>query len=462
MGRPAQQASFQDPGRRVHNWEEICAGFTLQQALAEASRCIYCPAAPCQQACPLHNDIPGAIALLEAGDPIAAADHFRLTSPMPAVCGRVCPQERLCEGACVIGKRGVPVQIGKLERFVADTARSEGRVRPVNVARATGRSVAIIGAGPAGIAAAELLREAGHRVVVFDAWPKPGGLLQYGIPRFKLPRDVTAAEIERLVTAGVEFVTKRRIDLSDPTMLRSEGFDAVLITVGASTPVRLGIPGEDLAGIWTATEFLVRANGPLDGLSEAWQSPPVVGRHVVVIGGGDTAMDCCRSAIRLGAPHVLCLYRRSEAEMPGRREERLAAREEGVTFEFLAAPRRFLGENGRVTGVECVRMTLGDPDETGRRRVQPIPDSTFVIPADAVVIAAGYRVDVAPTPLQRRADGTIAVDPATGATNLLGVFAAGDAVNGADLVVTALASGRRAARAIDAYLRGEAWPNRPS
>ncbi|MBI3979360.1 MAG: NAD(P)-dependent oxidoreductase [Chloroflexi bacterium] len=460
MRLPEQHAPLQDPAVRRQNWDEVCLGFTLQQALAEANRCIFCPAAPCQQACPLHNDIPGAIGLLETGDTIGAAERFRLTSPMPDVCSRVCPQERLCEGSCVLGKRGAPVRIGKIERFVTDAQRAAQGLPPMAVAAPSGRSVAVVGAGPAGIAAAEDLRRTGHRVVVFDAWPAAGGVLRYGIPTFKLPKSLVTAIVVRLEKAGVGFVGDRRIDGGGGlAALRAEGFDAVVLAVGASAPVRLGVPGEDLAGVWTATDFLVRANLPPDDLPPAMQARPAVGERVVVIGGGDTAMDCCRSAVRLGAAEVLCLYRRTEAEMPGRTEERSYARDEGVRFEFLAAPLRFLGENGAVVGVECTRMALSEPDARGRRSVVPVPDSSFAVPANTVVVAAGYRVDrelgEAAPDLARRADGAVVVDPETGATNLPGVYAAGDATTGPDLVVTAAAAGRRAAAAIDAYLKAK-------
>jgi glutamate synthase (NADPH/NADH) small chain len=313
--------------------------------------------------------------------------------------------------------------------------------------------VAIVGAGPAGLAAAIELRRAGHRVVIFDAWPAPGGVLRYGIPSFKLPKDLIEGVWSRLAAADGELVANTRIESeSDLARLRSDGFDAILLAFGASAPNRLGIPGEDLPGIWTATNFLVRANLPSSELPPDPGEALAVGDRVVVIGGGDTAMDCCRTAVRLGAADVLCVYRRTETEMLGRREERAYARDEGVRFEFLSAPIRLLEQDGHLAGVECVRTELGEPDASGRRHVTPVPDSAFVVPATSVVVAVGYHVADGMVNVSHRSNGTLSVDPATRATSLTGVFAAGDAVNGPDLVVTAVAAGRQAAAAITEYL----------
>lgn len=459
MGLPAQHPASQDPAIRQHNWNEVSLGFTREQAIAEAERCIHCPAAPCQKACPLHNDISTALQYVENGDLLAAAATFRLTSPLPEVCSRVCPQERLCEGSCVIGKRGAPVHIGLLERFAVDTQRGETGLPKIPTAPATGKSVAIIGAGPAGLAAAEDLRKRGHRVVVFDSWPLPGGVLRYGIPCFKLPKSLIADKCAQLTDAGVEFACRTRIDgATGLARLREQGFDAILLANGADAPARLGIAGEDLRGVWSATDFLVRANLPAGELPSDDDEPLIVGKRVVVVGGGDTGMDCCRSAIRSGAEDVVCLYRRTEAEMPGRKEERAYAREEGVRFEFLASPVRLIGTNGAVSQIECTRMQLGEPDPRGRRQVTPIPDTQFTISVDTVIVAAGYHVDdalgeIAPG-LNRAPNGTVEADAATLGTNLPGVFAAGDVVVGPNLVVTAAAAGRRAAAAIDSSLTG--------
>jgi glutamate synthase (NADPH/NADH) small chain len=453
---PEQKAPTQNALARRSTWTEVNLGYTPEQAEVEASRCLQCPAAPCQKACPLHNDIAGALDLLAAGNRRGAAERFRATSPFPDICSRICPQERLCEGSCVVGKRGAPVHIGQVDRFLADEYAREQGLPALVVAPSTGRSVAIIGAGPAGLSGAEDLRRQGHRVVVADAWPLPGGVLRYGTPTFKLPKALVAAKCAQLANAGVEFVQRRIDPVAGLAGLQDEGFDAIMLTIGASAGNRLRIPGEDLMGVWLATDFLVQANLPAQELPATHRRPLAPGDRVVVIGGGDTAMDCCRSAVRLGVAEVLCLYRRTEDDMPGRQAERLYAKEEGVRFAFLTAPMRLLSTGGAVTGIECLRMDSGNPDASGRRQVLPIAGSTFVTPASAVIVAAGYHVDdeldlIAPD-LDRRRDGTVVADPLTGLTNLPGIFASGDVVAGPDLVVTAAAAGRRTAAAIHAYL----------
>ena len=453
---PPQPIPKQPPAQRVHNWEEVCLGFDLASARLEANRCIQCPAAPCVKACPLHNDIPGALLKIEQGDPFAGADIFRLTSPMPEVCGRLCPQERLCEGSCVVGRKSRPVAIGRLEAFAADF----GQGHETSTAKApvlSGRRVAVVGAGPAGLAAAERLAVRGHAVTVLDAWPQPGGLLRYGIPGFKLAKARVDDLVNRLVSRGVGFLPGIRVG-TDVTVdsLFEQGFDAVFLAFGAEHGNRLEIPGEDLDGVYGASEFLVRLNVFPDDPPVFLRQPLQVGAQVVVIGGGDTAMDCVRSAVRAGAKEVLCVYRRSEREMGGRAEERQHAREEGVKFLFQAAPVEVLaGPNGRVRAVRIQRMELQAPDATGRARPVPVPGSEIEIAADTVVVAVGYRVDeslVAATPgVEATARGTIVAGQG-GATGRPSVFAAGDCVRGADLVVTAVADAFRAADAIDRYL----------
>jgi glutamate synthase (NADPH/NADH) small chain len=455
---PPQPVRTQDPATRVHNWDEVTLGFDLVTARREAYRCIQCPAAPCQKACPLHNDIPDALRLLEQGDVLGAAAVFRRTSNLPEVCGRVCPQERLCEGHCVVGKHALPVQIGKLEFFVSDYQRRTRGLSYRPAAPFTGMRVAVVGAGPAGLTVAEELAVRGHRCTVYDAWPEPGGILVYGIPSFKLAKEIVADKVAALRALGVEFVCNTRVGRDVSFQELREDYDAVFLGTGAGIGGELGIAGEDLPGVFSATEFLVRANLPPDKLPAEIQAPLPPARRVVVIGAGDTAMDCVRTARRLGADEVTCLYRRTEAEMRGRAEERRYAREEGVQFRFLTAPVRFLADaDGRLRAVQCQRMELGEPDATGRRRPLPVPDSEFDLPCDLAVIAIGYG----PDPLWQHLDGIqtnrgglIAVDPETGRTNLRGVFAGGDNVHGPDLVVTAIAAGRRAALAMDGYLRG--------
>jgi glutamate synthase (NADPH) small chain len=455
----------QDPVERRKNWDEVFLGFDVESAKVEAMRCIQCPTAPCQQACPVGNDIPGAFKLLEEGDVNGAADKFRETSNLPELCGRLCPQERLCEGECVVAfairpemHQEPPVAIGKLEAFVTDYQREYYGVPLPVLPEPSGFRVAIVGAGPAGLAVAEELANRGHSCTMYDAWPEPGGILLYGIPNFKLSKRVLTDKLAYLEKLGVEFIGNTWVG-RDVTVdqLFEKGFDAVFVGTGAGVGGALAIPGEELSGIFAATEFLVRGNLRPDQLPEHMRDPLPMGTDVVVIGGGDTSMDCVRTAVRLGAERVTCVYRRTEAEMLGRTEERDHAREEGVDFQFLTIPLRFIGDDeGRVTGVECQRMELGEPDESGRRRPIPVPHSEFIIPADTVAIAIGYNAD--PT-IKDAAPGVetnrwnlVEVHPDTYMTSRPGVFAGGDNVNGADLVVTALADGRRAALAIDGHL----------
>lgn len=451
---PAQAMPKLPASERVLGWMESALPLAGDVARLEAERCIQCPAAPCTKACPTENDIPAAFALLERGDIAGAALVFRETSSMPDVCGRLCPQERLCEGACVVGKRGIPVAIGRLESYIADNAPQRWTTaRPTP----TGKRVAIAGSGPAGLAAAEELAGHGHAVTIYDAWPAPGGLLVYGIPNFKLDKRVVWRKIDALRALGVEFVMNTRVG-ADVTVdaLFEDGYDAVFLAHGAGAGAKLGIEGEDGPGVLAATEFLVRGNLEPDLLPEGMREPLDPGRRVVVIGGGDTSMDCVRTAVRLGASDVVCLYRRTEAEMPGRGEERRNAHEEGVRFEFLAAPLAIEQGPDGARRVACQRMALGEPGSDGRRRPEPVPGSEFALDADTVVIAVGYEGDdliPGTTPgLATHGRSLIEADPATGATCRAGLFAAGDAVHGADLVVTAMAAGRRAAKGIHRYL----------
>lgn len=456
---PPVKVLKQDPVERRRNWDEVVLGFSAEEAVIEAERCIQCPAAPCVKACPVHNDIPGAFALLERGDILGAANKFRETSSLPEMCGRLCPQERLCEGDCVVRKKQGPVAIGKLEFFVTDYQRRHGGLPLPELPPPTGRRVVIVGAGPTGLAAAEELRKKGHGAVIFDRWPQPGGVLRYGIPNFKMAKSILEEKLDQLRRMGVEFVGNTVVG-GDVTVdeLFSQGFDAVFLGFGAARGSTLGIPGEgEYANVFGATEFLVRGNLSPEELPLPLRKPLEVGQRVVVIGGGDTSMDCVRTAVRLGAQEVTCVYRRGEAEMRGRVEERIHAREEGVSFQYLTIPLRFLAnEDGRVTGVECQRMELGEPDESGRRRPVPVEGSSFVLPADTVVVAIGYSVETQLTGItpNLKADdwGLIIIDRETGQTSRQYVFAGGDSVNGADLVVTALADGRRAAAAIHRIL----------
>ncbi|MGE3857198.1 MAG: NAD(P)-dependent oxidoreductase [Dehalococcoidia bacterium] len=456
LSAPSHRPSKQKPDVRIGNWDEVTNLFEPGVAMQEAARCIQCPAAPCQKACPVHNDIPRAFWLLENNDFDGAANVFRETSELPEMCGRLCPQERLCEGHCVVGKNALPVAIGKLETFVTEWQRANNPPQPA-VAPPTGKRVAVIGAGPAGIAVAERLAKHGHGVVIFEAWPSTGGVLRYGIPTFKLNKPSVDRKFRDLEALGVEVRTDTRVGEDVDWAALTAEYDAIFVGIGAQTGTRLGIPGEDAAQVLTATNFLVRTNLPAEDLPASMHAPLGRPDRVVVVGGGDTSMDCVRSARRLGASEVTLVYRRTEAEMQGRVEERTHAVEEGVQFEYLAAPLEvLLGDAGEVRGLRCQRMELGPPDDTGRRRPEPVPDSEFDIPADLIVVAIGYGVDeewgeTVPD-MTRDRWARIVADPETLQTNLPGVFAGGDDVNGADLVVTALADGHRAAEAMLAYL----------
>ncbi|MDI6858541.1 MAG: NAD(P)-dependent oxidoreductase [Dehalococcoidia bacterium] len=468
---PPQEMPKRPPAERIRDWEEIYLPLDLETAKREASRCLQCPAKQCvNNGCPLHNDIPAAFALLEQGDVIGAANKFRETSPMSEACGRLCPQERLCQGKCVVGKNRQPVSIGRLEAFVADYQRKTQGFPMPEMLPSSGKRVAIVGAGPAGLAASEYLARAGHASTIFDAWPLPGGLLLYGIPSFKMNKGIVDEKVDFLKRLGVEFVQNTIVgkDLTVDDLFK-QGFQAVFLGHGATKETELDIPGEgadgsytmpgkEMDGVFWAMDFLVRSNVPPERLPPDKREPVKIGRRVAVIGGGDTAMDCVRSAVRLGAEEVTCVYRRTEAEMPGRAAERINARDEGVKFHFLAAPLRIIGdENRHVRKLECQQMELGEPDESGRRRPVPVPDAKFMVDADNVVFAIGFgmdpRVAESCSGLQTDKWGQIIADAETGATSRRGLFAAGDCVHGADLVVTAIAAAKRAVSGIDSYLK---------
>lgn len=458
MQRLFRDLPLRPPAERIRDFEDILIPYTPKQAQEEAMRCLHCPdPAPCQKACPAHNDISLALWLIEQGNFIEAAATYRQTSSMPEICGRVCPHEKLCQGACVRTKRDGPVLTGALEAFVTDyQRRTQGVKLPVGAT--TGRKVAIIGAGPAGISCAEQLVRFGHWVTIFETKPAPGGLLVYGIPNFKLPKTIFFDIWQSLVEAGVTFVGNTYIGRTKKINdLFHEGFEVVFIATGTGRDIPMGVMGEDLPGVFKGTEFLIRANTPLELLPPEMQARPQVGKRVAVIGGGDTASDCLRTALRMGAAEVTCLYRRTEAEMPGSAHDRQLAREEGATYQFLTQPIRFLpGPNGHLASIECLRMELGEPDSKGRRRPIPIEGSNFHFPADTAILALGYQPDPiisATTPgLQTHKWGLIMTDPESGTTSRMGVFAGGDVTTGPDLVVTAMVAGRKAARTIDAYL----------
>ncbi len=464
---PRQTVPKQRPEERVYNFNEVYLGFDEKTARVEAERCIQCPdPSPCSRGCPLHNDIPLAMWHIYNGEFLEAAAVYRQTSNLPEVCGRVCPQEKLCQGSCSVGKRDQPVYLGKLESFVADyERRTLGGIRKPTLAPPTGKRAAVVGSGPAGIAVAEELTKLGHSVTLFESLPVAGGVMVYGIPSFKLDKRVVLDKVRSLEEIGVDIVTNTTIgkDRMIQDLFR-EGYQAIFLGTGAWTPTKLNTPGEDLKGVYMATEYLIRGNLPPEMLPEGFKTKPEIGKHIAVIGGGDTAMDCVRTSRRLQIQGgikdgtVIDYYRRTEREMPGKVEERNNANEEGVKFEFLVAPTKFIGdENGHVRQMECIRMALGEPDASGRRRPVPVEGSNFVVPADVVICALGYGMDriIEKTTPGLKTDkwGQIIVDKQTGATSLPGVYAGGDNVTGPDLVVTAMAAGRRAAVAIDTYLK---------
>jgi len=459
----AKIPSFDVPIRpaleRVCDFEEVNLAVDEEFARFEASRCIHCPdPAPCMLACPSNNDIPSAMWLIEEGRFLEAAALYRQTSSLPEICGRVCPHDELCQGSCVRGKNGDPVLTGMLETFVMDYARRNIGAQPINHQGQIGRRVAIVGAGPAGLSCAEQLILKGYEVTIFDSKPAPGGLMLYGIPNFKLSKNVVTDRINDLFESGVEFVGNTYIG-KDKTIddLFAEGFEAVFIGVGTGIDAPMKVPGADLPGVYQATEYLIRANVDLDLVPEKIRSRPEVGKKLVVVGGGDTASDCLRSAIRMGVENVTCIYRRTENEMPGNKKDRKLARQEGAEYKFLTQPVRFIpGEDGRLAAVECIQMELGEPDDSGRRRPIPVEGSNFIIETDTAVLALGYWPDETiskTTPeLQTHNWGLITIDPETGATSRPGVYAGGDAVTGPSLVSTSMVAGRKAAWAIDQYL----------
>ena len=457
---PFFDLDLRPPEVRTCDFEDVIIEFDPERAKVEAARCIHCPdPAPCMVACPTANDIPSAMWLIEQGQFVEAAAIYHKTSSLPEVCGRVCPHEALCQGSCVLNKQEQPVLCGELEAFTVDYERRHtGYLIPLGIPN--GKKVAVVGAGPAGLGCADILVQKGYEVTVFDSKPASGGLLVYGIPNFKLSKDVWQEKWEEFERAGVKFVPDTYIG-KDKTIddIFNEGFEAVFVGVGSEIDAKMeDTPGTDLPGMYEATDFLIRGNVQPDLLPDDMREPLQIGKKVVVIGGGDTASDCLRTALRLGADEVTCVYRRTENEMPGGKKDRKMAREEGAQYRFLTQPIKFLaGDDGKLVKIECIEMKLGEPDAKGRRRPVPVENSNFMIEADTAILALGYWPDpiIGKTTPDLETDnwGLVSVkDKATGATSREGVFSGGDCVTGPDLVVTAMVAGRKAATAIDEYL----------
>jgi len=453
----------QDPKKRIQNFNEVALGYTRENAIREAARCLQCKNMPCVEGCPVNITIPAFIKKIKEGDFMGAIHAIKETNALPAVCGRVCPQETQCEQLCVLGKKGEPVAIGRLERFAADYEAQQGDIRVPEVAKPTGKKVAIVGAGPAGLTVAGELSKKGHEVTVFEALHKAGGVLVYGIPEFRLPKAIVQREVDYVGKLGakikVDVIVGQAVTVDE---LFAEGFDAIFVGTGAGLPYFLNIPGENLNGVYSANEFLTRANLMKAYLFPEYDTPVRVGSKVAVVGGGNVAMDSARVAKRLGADHVYLVYRRSRAEMPARAEEAHHAEEEGIDFRLLTNPIKVVGdENGWVTGIEVVKQQLGEPDASGRRRPVDIPGSNYIIDVDVVIVAIGQGPNPILTQsgagLELRKSGNIVADPETGKTSRKGVFAGGDIVTGAATVILAMGAGRKAAASMDEYLKTGKW-----
>ncbi len=450
----------QDPKVRATNFEEVCYGYNKEEAMEEATRCIHCKNAKCIQGCPVSINIPEFIANVKEGDFAEAYNIISQSSALPAVCGRVCPQESQCEGKCIRGIKGEAVSIGKLERFVADWARENG-IKPQAAEKKNGHKVAVIGSGPAGLTCAGDLARIGYDVTIFEALHKAGGVLSYGIPEFRLPKDaVVAKEVENVKSMGVKIETNVIIgkSVTIDELIEDEGFEAVFIGSGAGLPMFMGIPGEQANGVFSANEYLTR-NNLMKAFREDYDTPIARGKKVVVVGGGNVAMDAARTALRLGAEtHIV--YRRSEEELPARKEEVHHAKEEGIIFDLLTNPVEILvDENENVKGIRCVRMELGEPDASGRRRPVEIPGSEFEFEVDTVIMSLGTSpnplISSTTAGLDTNRKKCIVADEENGQTSKAAVFAGGDAVTGAATVILAMGAGKAAAKGIDEYIQSK-------
>jgi glutamate synthase (NADPH/NADH) small chain len=462
---PRVEMPRQDPKVRRRNFNEVALGYDYDMALREASRCLQCKKPKCVEGCPVNINIPGFIYHLREGNLEESIKVLKDKNNLPAICGRVCPQETQCEAACVLGKKYQPVAIGRLERFVADWDIKRG-FRIPEIPKPTGKRIAVVGSGPAGLTCAADLARLGHKVTIFESLHAPGGVLMYGIPEFRLPKDIVNVEVDYVKALGVEIelncVVGKTITLEE---IFKEGYDAIFLGTGAGLPLFMGIPGENYNGVFSANEFLTRVNLMRAYRFPEYDTPVMVGKKVAVVGAGNVAMDASRSALRLGAEEVIIVYRRSREEMPARAEEIENAEAEGIEFMLLTNPVEILADsNGWVRGMRCIRMELGEPDESGRRRPVPIPGSEFEMEVDMVIMALGTR----PNPLvftdadklERTKHGTVVADPITGKTTMPRVWAGGDIVTGAATVISAMGAGKRAAADIHQYLMANetGWP----
>jgi glutamate synthase (NADPH/NADH) small chain len=460
MKIPRTPIPEQDPKERARNFDEVALGYSDDQAMMEAKRCIQCKKPKCIGGCPVEIDIPAFVKYIEEGDPGAAIAKLKEKTSFPAVCGRVCPQEEQCEKVCVVGKKGEPVAIGRLERYAADWEVKEGKSAMPEIAPSKGKRVGVVGSGPAGVTCAGELAKMGYEVVIYEALHKPGGVLTYGIPEFRLPKEIVFRECEYVVNLGAElktdYVIGKTITIDD---MLANGHDAIFIANGAGLPMFMNIPGENLNGVFSANEFLTRANLMKSYKFPEYDTPIKVGKKVAVVGGGNVAMDAARTALRLGAD-VHLIYRRSRDEMPARNEEIHHAEEEGIQFHLLTNPTQIISDNeGWVEEIECIQMELGEPDDSGRRRPVAVDGSEYRIPIDVVIMSIGTGsnpVLTQATPdLELNKWGNIVADEATGETSMEGVFAGGDIVTGAATVILAMGAGKIGARSIDRYLQGE-------
>ena len=452
----------QEPQVRARNFEEVPYGYSPEEAVEEAKRCLMCKKPGCVQGCPVNIDIPGFIGQIALGNFWEAMKIMKQTNTLPAICGRVCPQETQCEGQCVLGKKNEPVAVGNLERYIADWEATQNECVMCEMQPATGKKVAVVGAGPAGLTVASDLAKKGHSVTMFEALHKPGGVLVYGIPEFRLPKAIVEREVNFVRSMGVKLEVNHVVGKLKTVDELLKEFDAVFVGTGAGLPSFMGIPGENHLGVYSANEYLTRSNLMKAYLFPKYDTPIVRGKHVATVGGGNVAMDSARTALRLGAEKSILIYRRSREEMPARSAEIHHAEQEGIEFNLLTNPVRYIAdERGWVKAVECLRMDLGEPDASGRRRPVPVKGSEFQIPVDTVVVAIGNS----PNPLipqttpglETAKHGNVVADPKTGRTSKEGVFAGGDIVTGAATVILAMGAGRLAANSIDEYLKTSKW-----